>query len=229
MPVRAVVFDFYGTLSVSATAAARRAGATRIANALGIPPPALHEAIAATFTERATGACGDLEQTMHWLAQRCGASPSPDQLADACTLRRETENVYARALRDDAEPTLRALRKRGLAIGLISDCTHELPELWPSLPIARYFDATVFSVTAGVRKPDQAMYAAATSALGVAATECLYVGDGGSGELSGAARAGMTAVRLVAPDRDAAVIYDADDAWDGAQIGSLGEVAGYVT
>ena len=42
----------------------------RIAATLGIPAERLHQAIAATFTERATGACGDLEQTMRWLA--CG-------------------------------------------------------------------------------------------------------------------------------------------------------------
>src|SRR5947209_15661719 len=124
--MKAVVFDFFGTLAVSAAAATRRAGAARIAATLGIPAERLHQAIAATFTERATGACGDLEQTMRWLAERCGCSPTDDQLARACLIRRETESIYARALRPESEPTLRALRDRGLRIGLISDCTHEL-------------------------------------------------------------------------------------------------------
>src|SRR4051812_49230694 len=118
---RAVVFDFYGTLSVSASRAVRQAGATRVAAALGILADAFHNAIAATFTERATGSRGDLEQTVPWLAAQCTSEPTDDQLAEACAIRRATEEVYARALRDDAEPTLRHLKQRGLRVGLLSD------------------------------------------------------------------------------------------------------------
>jgi len=225
---RAVVFDFYGTLSVSATVAARRAGAARIAAALGIPAETWHEAIATTFTQRATGACGDLERTMRWLADRCAVSPSPAQLAEACTIRIETETVYARQLRADAEPTLRELHDLGVKIGLLSDCTHELPEIWPSLPVAPYVDATVFSVLAGARKPHPTLYEAVTSELNVHPAECLYVGDGGSGELTGAKRAGMAALRLDAPDAADAIIYDADAAWTGTAVASLSEVLHFV-
>lgn len=222
--MRAVVFDFYGTLSVSATAAARRAGAARIAVALSIEPEDLQQAIAATFTERATGACGDLRQTMRWLANRCGASPDAQQIAEACAIRVETENVYARALRPDAEPTVRELHDRGIRVGLLSDCTHELPEIWPSLPLAPYVDATVFSVIAGVRKPDPSLYTAVTSQLGVDPHECIYIGDGGSGELTGAVQAGMRAWRLEAHDAAEAIIYNADDNWSGPAVTTLREV-----
>jgi putative hydrolase of the HAD superfamily len=226
--VRAVVFDFYGTLSVSATAVARRAGASRIAAELGIPAERLHAVIAETFTERATGVCGDLEQTMRWLAERCGGSPSADELASACAIRRETEGLYARALRPESEPTLRALHEKGIRIGLLSDCTHELPETWPSLPISPYVDHTVFSVVAGLRKPHPTLYTAITSALGVASAECVYVGDGGSGELTGATLAGMTALRLDAPDAADAVVYDADSTWTGPSLPSLIEVLHHI-
>jgi putative hydrolase of the HAD superfamily len=227
MAMRAVIFDFYGTLSVGATAAARRAGAARIADALGIPAARLHEAIAATFTERATGVCGDLEQTMSWLAARCETSPNADQLAQACAIRRETEEIYARALRDDAVPTLQTLQELDIKIGLLSDCTHELPDIWPTLPVAPFVDASVFSVVTGLRKPDPQMYESVISALGVAPNDCLYVGDGGSGELTGANRAGMTALRLVTPDGQHSIVYDADTEWSGDSITSLGEVLNY--
>ena len=228
VPADAVVFDFYGTLSVSATRAERRAGAGRVAASLGIPAEDLHAAIAATFTERATGACGNLEQTMSWLAERCGYTPTRDQIVEACELRRSTEGVYARALRPDAEPTVRALRNRGMKVGVLSDCTHELPEIWSSLPIAEYVDATVFSVHAGVRKPHPSLYATVTSQLDVPATRCLYVGDGGSGELTGAVKAGMTAFQLVAPDAADAIIYDADSNWAGPIIHALSDVLGLI-
>lgn len=225
---RAVIFDFYGTLSVHTTRATRRAGAERIAAALGIPAEELHRAIAATFTERATGVCGGLEETMRWLAERCGRTPATEQLRIACDIRRATEEVYARALRPDAEPTLRTLSERGLRIGVLSDCTHELPEIWPSLPIAPYVDATVFSVEAGLRKPHPDLYATVMTLLGTRAAECVYVGDGGSGELTGAAAAGMTPFHLVTADADEAVVYDADAAWTGPMINSLSEVLALV-
>ena len=63
----------------------------------------------------------------------------------------------------------------------------------------------------------------AVEGLGVAAEECLYVGDGTSNELSGAQRAGMTAVLMRAP-------YDQADgsreSWDGARISDIREVLG---
>lgn len=225
---QAVVFDFYGTLSVSATRAERMAGATRVAAALGIAATVLHEAIAETFTERATGACGDLEETMRWLARRCGCAPSAEQLAEACAIRRATEDIYARALRADAEKTLRTLRHRGVKVGVLSDCTHELPEIWPSLPIAGHADAVVFSVQAGLRKPHPDLYARVASALGVPPEACLYVGDGGSGELTGARRAGMAPFHLVAGDSAEAVIYDADSGWDGPTVHALSDVLALV-
>lgn len=228
MVIRAVVFDYYGTLAVSATRAARRSGAERIAAALGIPADVWHAAIAATFTERATGVRGDLEQTMHWLAEQCGRTPQSDQLKTACEIRRSTEGVYARTLRDDAEETLRTLHERGIKLGVLSDCTHELPDVWPTLSIAPYVDVTVFSVQAGLRKPHPDLYASVALSLGVAPSECLYVGDGGSGELTGAAQAGMTPYHLVTPDAVDATIYDPDSAWTGSTIQSLSDVLGLV-
>jgi putative hydrolase of the HAD superfamily len=165
---------------------------------------------------------------MRWLAERCGASVTAEQLAEGCALRVETEDVYARALRPEAEPTLRALRERGVKVGLLSDCTHELPKIWPSLPVAAYVEATVFSVQVGLRKPHPTLYETVTSRLGVRPGACLYVGDGGSGELTGACRAGMTALRLDAPDAADAVIYDVEAAWEGPAISSLSEVLEFV-
>ena len=48
-------------------------------------------------------------------------------------------------------------------------------------------------------KPDPRIYEMAVEGLGVAAEECLYVGDGTSNELTGASRVGMTAVLMRAP------------------------------
>ncbi len=221
MNLRAIVFDYFGTLTVATPAAVRRAGAARVATVLGVDPELFSATISSTFTERSTGRFGDLRQTMEWLAWRCGGRPSEGQVTEACTVRSEIEGTYARQVRADAVATLRFLRDRGLRIGVISDCTHELPELWPSLAVAPWVDAAVFSVTMGERKPHPSLYRAACAGLEVGIDEVVYVGDGGSNELSGARALGIPAVRLVADDAVGALVYDAEDEWTGPVIDGL--------
>jgi putative hydrolase of the HAD superfamily len=103
-----------------------------------------------------------------------------------------------RALKPRAEviETLREVRGRGFRLGLISACSGDVPAVWSETPLADLIDVTVFSCVVGFCKPDLRIYQLASSELGVQASRCLYVGDGGHDELGGAARAGMTAVLL---------------------------------
>ncbi len=222
--VRAVIFDYFGTLTVATDAATRRAGAERVAVALGVDPNRYFSTVTSTFTERSTGRAGDMRQTMAWVAERCGSRPSGPQLDAACTVRRAVEATYARETRPDAVITLRLLRDRGLRIGVISDCTHELPEMWPDLAVAPWVDATVFSVVVGERKPHPSLYLAVCAQLGVPLQGVVYVGDGGSNELTGARSLGIPAVRLVADDAVAALVYDPESEWSGPVISRLGEL-----
>ena len=81
---------------------------------------------------------------------------------------------------------LASLKSKEYKIGLISDCTAETPLAWQNTPFAPFFDATVFSCRAGIKKPDPRIYEMATTRLGVGPQYCLYIGDGSSRELSGA-------------------------------------------
>jgi putative hydrolase of the HAD superfamily len=222
--VRAVVFDYFGTLTVHATAAARREATERVAAALGVEPGPFFEQTSTTFTERATGACGDLAETLLWVARRCGHEPSAEQLVAGCAERRTAEMAFAEDLRPDALATLSELRGHGLGIGVISDCTHELPECWSQLPLGALVDTVVFSVEVGARKPDPSLYLMACQALGVGPSESVYVGDGGSNELSGAAAVGMTAAQLVTDDAAAALVYDREATWTGPVVRNLSEL-----
>src|ERR1700728_3344624 len=53
--IRAVIFDYFGTLTVNVSALVRRSGASRVAAALGVPADIFFDTISSTFTERATG------------------------------------------------------------------------------------------------------------------------------------------------------------------------------
>ncbi|MER7417677.1 HAD family hydrolase [Micromonospora peucetia] len=221
---QAVLFDFFGTLTRSVQ---RGAAHRSTAELLGCPPRALVEVLDRTYYERACGRLGNAEATLRWVCEQAGVHPSDDAVRSAVASRHRAIRADTR-LRDEAVPTLAALRRLGLRTGLISDCTHELPAFLPQLPIAPLLDVLVFSVQVGRCKPDPALYQAACRRLSLAPADCLYVGDGGSQELTGAERAGMTAIRLAAPDLAGHMVFNADAAWIGPVLRSLDEVVDLV-
>src|SRR5262249_37070049 len=77
------------------------------------------------------------------------------------------------------------------------------------------------SIDVGRCKPHPAMYLEACRRLRVTPDECVYIGDGGSHELSGARDVGMPAVRLNAPDLSGHLVFQDDSEWTGAVSDSL--------
>ena len=214
---QAVVFDFFGTLTCSVRRGPQHA---EIARALGCDPDAVLSVLDRTFQVRARGRLGSAEATLRWVTEQAGGSPQTAQLQAAVPARVDALRADTQ-LRADAESVLRAIKHRGLHTALISDCTHELPAFLPGMPIAPLLDVSVFSVEVGRCKPDPLIYLEACSRLGVAPAECLYVGDGGSHELTGAAAVGMTPVRLSAPDLADHLVFDRDDDFAGLSVPSL--------
>ena len=219
----AVIFDVYGTLTPVSTAQAWVDHTSRLAVLLGVEPEALARALDESYPERATGAMGDVRQTLRTLATRLGAQLTEDRLDKACQLRQAIQESLFR-LRPEALPVIGQLRSRGLRIGLVSDCTSELPTAWPRLSLAPVVDAPVFSCVEGTRKPDPRLFRAVTERLAVDPAACLYVGDGGGRELTGSAAVGMRAVLLAGPDWHDHRVYDQERDWHGLRISSLEEL-----
>jgi putative hydrolase of the HAD superfamily len=216
----AVIFDFFGTLT---HAVQRGPGHDHVARTLGADPVSFTALLNRSFTARARGAYGGIESTLHWMATQLGRTPTAAQISHAAEVRLAAIRADI-TVRRESVPTLLRLRARGLSVGMISDCTDELPMIWPELPIDGLIDAAVFSVEAGYTKPDLRLYEAACRELGVAPQECLYVGDGGGHELTGADHAGMTAVRLMAPDLITHLTFNTDAHWTGPTILDLADV-----
>ncbi|MET0414594.1 MAG: HAD family hydrolase [Actinoplanes sp.] len=221
---RAVVFDFFGTLTRSVQRGPQHAD---IARALGADPEAVRGVLDRTFRARARGRYGSAEATLRWVIEQAGGHPQTSQVRAGVPARVDALKADTR-LRADAVSALRAIKRRQLSTAVISDCTHELPAFLPSLPVAPLLDATIYSVRLGVCKPDPQIYLAACEELGVQPAECLYVGDGGSHELTGAAAVGMTPVRLAAPDLANHLVFDQDTNFAGRTVRSLTEVVGLV-
>jgi putative hydrolase of the HAD superfamily len=220
---QAVVFDFYGTLTPAASDGAWERHAAAVADLLGVPPARLTEALSESFGERVSGALGDPVQTMRTLAARIGARPTEDQLNAAVQLRQQLQRGMFEP-RPEALGVISALRAAGLLIGLLSDCTSELPMAWPGLALSALVDAPVFSCEERTRKPDQRLFRTVAARLGVDPTACLYVGDGGGRELTGATGVGMTAVLLAGPDWLPHGAIEREGDWAGLRISSLTEL-----
>jgi putative hydrolase of the HAD superfamily len=100
----------------------------------------------------------------------------------------------ARKLATTSHALLEALRERGLKLGLVSNAFdppnllhHDLAELG----IAERLDVALFSSEVGRRKPDPEIFRRALDALGVGASEALFVGDTLATDIAGAAALGM--------------------------------------
>ncbi|MDP9818016.1 HAD family hydrolase [Spirilliplanes yamanashiensis] len=191
--MRAIVLDFYCTLTDPAAEGGRRAAFAATAAALGVPADDFWAAMSGTFRDRIVGRYGGTRDTLRAMAARCGATVGDDTLDAALTVHR-ARAADLRPPRPEALAVLDELRGRGWRTALISDCASELVESWAGTPYAARIDVPVFSWRSGCRKPDPRLYAAAAAGLGVPAEACWYVGDGGGGELAGARAAGMRPV-----------------------------------
>jgi putative hydrolase of the HAD superfamily len=219
----AVIFDFYGTLTPVSPSEVWASNAARLAAIMGVPPEELSRALEQSFPERISGALGDVRQTMAAIADRLGAELTGEQLAEAAATRRAVqESMFA--LRPEALTVISCLRDRGLRIGLVSDCTSELPDAWSRLPLAALVDAPVFSCIERTRKPDPNLFRKVAADLGTDPARCVYVGDGGGRELTGSSAVGMRAVLLAGPDWHQHSDHNRETGWTGPQISSLTEL-----
>src|SRR6266850_945313 len=209
----AVVFDLWGTL-VPFSASVRRRGIEVMTPILGAPFAEFRAAWDAAWQERATGT---LEVVVRRVCERVNISVNETQVQSALAARR-TVHAAAFHARDDAVPTLRALKDAVIRVGLLTNCSSDTPDLWAASPLVPFVDVAVFSSIEGVMKPSPSLYLRLCERLDVAASACLYVGDGSDDELPGAAGVGMTPVLLDTEDTVAR-------AWDGRRIGALHDVA----
>jgi putative hydrolase of the HAD superfamily len=197
-----------------------------MADVLGAPHEDFTKLWFDTFNLRTTGALISPEGNIDHVCLQLGVSFTDSQLKQASRIRFNFTKDSLKP-RPDALKTLGFLKANGYKIGLISDCSTEVPTAWKDTPLAPLIDVPVFSCVAGVKKPDPRIYRMVLERLGVEARDCLYIGDGSSRELSGAQEVGMHPVLIRVPYEMSADAYRIDEEeWQGLAISSLSEVLG---
>ncbi len=209
--MRAVVFDLWDTL-VAWPVAEADVLRQRTATLVGIGEEELGRRWRETYRLSQTGP----------LAAAYRAIGIPGEHIDA---RIVEQHEFARRVlrpRPGAVAALRELRRRGVKLAVLSNCSEDVPAVWPASELAGLFDAETFSSACGLMKPDREIYARTATALEVEEEECYFVGDGANDELSGAERAGMTPVLFLAAG--ATALWPEVHNWAGLRVSSIEEV-----
>lgn len=225
MKYSAVIFDLFGTLVDNFSRREHRGVLAKMAESLSVPVVAFQNLwVNDTYIDRQTGVLPTTESNVLRICEILGVEPDRAQVEAAIEMRVE---FTRRGLvpRPDAVPTLAKLKEAGLKLGLISDCSSEVPLLWSETPFAELINEVIFSCTASLKKPDPRIYLLACGRLNVSPEECLYVGDGDSHELTGAAQVGMSPVLIRTPQEDAHDMHRIEpDKWEDPAISALSEV-----
>ncbi len=227
----AIIFDLFGTLVDNITREIYRTMLRQTAEILGIDI----EAFISCWNEedfRHRRRCGLLPSSvaqMEYVCARFHISPVAKQIDRAVNAQQHDYGLKSLLPRSGTVETLTALKDAGYLLGLISDCSWEVPDVWGQTAFAALFDATIFSCEAGIKKPHPRLYHLACERLGVLPEGCLYVGDGSGRELTGAGQAGMRAVLLCAPyERDFVMQQENPGRWDGPVIERIEDLFSHV-
>ena len=227
MQVRAVVFDLFNTLTAPVDDVEFRASVRAMGLAAGVDPDGFTRGWFDLWWELFDGTFGTTDAGVRGVCEAMGAEASEAGIRRAVELRVEFSRRTLRP-RDDAVATLRRLRRKGLRTALISNCSTDVADLWPTTPYAELIDKPLFSCVERLVKPDSDLYVRACERLDVGPGDCVYVGDGGNSELTGASRVGMRAV-LIRPPKEWSDSYDSEwDTWRGEAIDTLSEIPGLI-
>jgi HAD superfamily hydrolase (TIGR01509 family) len=161
-PPRVVLFDLDGVLRRFDPGSERD-----VEERYGLPPGLLRWH--AFDPAHADDAVRGVVTRAEWIARAGAALGHPEAMAAFLGLRGTVDA--------DVLAVARAVRSRGTAVGLLTNATDTLPEELAHLGLSTEFDAVLASCTLGAIKPEPAIYARATAALGLAPGDVAFVDD----------------------------------------------------
>lgn len=223
MTIQAVIFDLFGTLVDDFVSSTGQMNA-ELLTALDVPHEPFMQHWRKTSEMRTIGKFQTVEASIEHVCTMMGVQVTAEQMTRAVEIRLK---YIRRALepRADALPTLQQLKNDGHKIGLLSNCSIEIPILWPETDFVDLIDSAIFSSRERLKKPDPQIYHLACERLGVSPESCLYVADGENRELTAAAKVGLHPLLIRNPSRDnhSEVLREAKE-WQGSSIDSLTHV-----
>jgi putative hydrolase of the HAD superfamily len=223
MKFEAVIFDLFGTLVddfVSSVGQMHQ----EMAAALGVSYEQFMQSWGQTAKMRIIGAFDSVEANIEYVCAAMKIEPASEQITKAVQIRMQTMRRMLRP-RPDAITTPSELKNQGYKIGLLSNCSIEIPLLWQETAFADLFDATIFSSKERLKKPDPRIYYLACDRLGVTPESSVYIADGENHELTTAAKVGLHPVLIRTPSQETlSDLHREAREWQGAAICKLPEL-----
>jgi putative hydrolase of the HAD superfamily len=228
MKFKAIIFDFYGTLVEDFGSASIGELQREFLKALGVPAEPFLKLWRETTEQRIVGAFQTVEASIEHVCDLLGLKLTPQQMTRAMEIRLKIIRQTFKP-RADAVSTLTRLKQQGSKTGLLSNCSIEIPILWPETEFAALVDAAIFSSRECLKKPDLRLYRLVCERLHVHPGECLYVADGENYELAAAAQAGLHPVLIRNPlSQKRPDLFREAAEWQGRAVSELSEVLNIV-
>jgi putative hydrolase of the HAD superfamily len=223
MKFKAILFDLFGTL-IDDFAASTGQMHTEMAAVLAVPYERFIPLWGKTTEMRIIGAFDTVEANIEYVLDAISFRAQPDQISKAVEIRMK---YITRALqpRPGAIDTLNELKHHGYELGLLSNCSIEIPMIWHATAFADLIDKPIFSSIERLRKPDERIYHLACDRLGITPESCLYIADGEDHELAAAAKVGLHPVLIRASSQETSRrSHQEAREWLGLTISTLPEV-----
>lgn len=189
--VKAVFFDLYETLITEWDGNTKKAAYST--GQLGLDQEIFKAEWDNRREERMNGTFPDHQSVLRDILNSHGLTIDHEWINKIHVERVRAKGVPFQDMNPEVVELLQSLKSGGIKLGLISNCAPEEVYSWNSCKLANYFDTVIFSYEVKCAKPNRQIYQIACEKLGVAPEECLFVGDGGANELTGAREAGMQA------------------------------------
>ena len=219
---RGAIFDLFHTLTGPES---ESVGFPSTNEVLGIDTALWNSVIAKDSRSRLAGEVRDPFQIVRTVAHQIDPEIPVERIRSAAAARTARAARALQAIPDASLNVLNTLRSNGLRLALISNLDYCEYIGWSSSPLRGLFDVELFSCEVGMVKPEPAIYRECLNRMGLSASECIYVGDGGGNELHGAREVGLYTVLFTGmieelwPERIPSLAQSAH-----ARIGKLSEV-----
>ena len=197
--IKGVLFDFGGTLAYDEPSYAE--GFARMCTAAGYPTDlAKYRAASSQAKQNLSEEPRELEPWREWrmlwkreLFRQLGVPE--DQVEYMVKVMEQRFRYYSRAVcYAETHFTLRALRRAGYTVGVISNIAPGLPLVLDELDLTQYLKFLIASDTFGAAKPDPSFFQEGLRLAELPAEACMYVGDSIECDVDGSMPLGMQPV-----------------------------------
>ena len=189
MAAKIVIFDLFETLVSEFDAG--HPSTTEVAQTLRLPVEDFQREYVNHRPARCTGQL-DYAASLRYIVRKLGGK-SPESTIKTLGERRQSAFAgHLRHVEPDILDMLNEITSSGIKLGLISNTDGSEVLEWADSPLSVFFEMPIFSHAVGMVKPNPHIYQHACKNLGVAPSDCIFIGDGNSDELQGAAQVGMS-------------------------------------